>query len=305
MKPSSIFKLTIFLVLSFFANASFSQITTTGMAIQGIARDASNNAITNTSIGLKFTLHYTNLSNSNVDLSPITVSLTTDAFGVFSYVLDMSSVETSLFFDYQMKLKIEQTSPSSTLISDENLNFAPYAVAASNGVPTGTIMPYVGTVAPRGWQLCDGSSIPVIPQTQTIRTLLGSSNTPDLRGIFLRGAGTNGNNAYSSNVGPALKAIQTDGIESHSLTVTDPGHNHAITDPGHRHTWGHGLEGDDSGGGGSYNEFTQIPGSHTTVIGVSTTGITVNNNTTGITVNYSGQTETRPINYGVTYIIKL
>ena len=99
MKPSSIFKLTIFLVLSFFANASFSQITTTGMAIQGIARDASNNAITNTSIGLKFTLHYTNLSNSNVDLSPVTVSLTTDAFGVFSYVLDMSSVETSVCLD--------------------------------------------------------------------------------------------------------------------------------------------------------------------------------------------------------------
>ena len=121
MKPISIFKLTIFLVLNFFANSSFAQITTTGMAIQGIARDASDNAIKNTPIGIKFTVHYTNRSNANVDLSPVTVSLTTDAFGVFSYVLDMSAIETSLFYDFQMKLKIEQTSPSTTLISDENL----------------------------------------------------------------------------------------------------------------------------------------------------------------------------------------
>ena len=305
MKPSSIFKLTIFFVLSFFANASFAQITTTGMAIQGIARDASNNAITNTAIGLKFTLHYTNLSNSNVDLSPVTASVNTDAFGVFSYVLDLSSIETSLFFDYQMKLKIEQTSPSSTLISDENLNFVPYAVAAGNGVPTGTIMPYVGTTAPRGWAFCDGSAIPVTPQTQTIRTLLGSSNTPDLRGMFLRGAGTNSNNTYSSNVGPALKTIQAEGIKSHSLTVTDPGHNHTITDPGHNHTWNHGVERDDNGDGNSNNEYTEIGGSDGSVIANSFTGISINNRITGITVNYNGLSETRPVNYGVTYIIKL
>ena len=303
MKPSSIFKLTVLLVLSFFANASFAQITTTGMAIQGIARDASNNAITNTAIGLRFTVHYTNLSNSNVDLSPVTASVTTDAFGVFSYVLDLSSIETSLFFDYQMKLKIEQTSPSSTLISDENLNFVPYAVAAGNGVPTGTIMPYVGTTAPRGWALCDGSPLPA--SAVTLRALMGGGNAPDLRGMFLRGAGTNGNNAYSSNVGPNLKTVQTDAIKSHTLNVNDPGHNHQITDPGHSHKWLYGDERDDDGTGGSNNEFTLAGGNNTSAIESSRTNISINNNPTNITVNYSGQIETRPINYGVTYIIKL
>lgn len=298
MKTSSIFKLTIFLVLSFFANVSFSQITNTGMAIQGIARDASNNAITNSDIGLRFTVHYTNLSNSNVDLSPVTVSVRTDAFGVFSYVLDLSSIENSLFYDFQMKLKIEQTSPTTATISDENLNFVPYAVSALNGVPTGTIMPYVGTTAPRGWALCDGSSIPVNPLTQTLRTLLGSNNTPDLRGMFLRGAGTNTNSTY---VGPAVKTIQTDGIKSHALIVTDPGHIHSITDPGHSHYSNYSDDDDNYGGafdngeGGGGNDYSST----------NTTGITINSNTTGITVNYNGLGETRPVNYGVTYIIKL
>lgn len=300
MKTSSIFKLTIFLVLYFFANVSFSQITNTGMAIQGIARDASNNAITNSDIGLRFTVHYTNLSNSNVDLSPVTVSVRTDAFGVFSYVLDLSSIENSLFYDFQMKLKIEQTSPSTATISDENLNFVPYAVSALNGVPTGTIMPYVGTIAPRGWHLCDGSSLPV--SAVTLRSLMGGGNAPDLRGMFLRGAGTNTNSTY---VGPAVKTIQTDGIKSHNLTVTDNGHTHAINDPGHTHRWLYGSEGDDSGGGDSNDEFTFRGGSITTAIESSGTNITIIPQTTGISVNYNGLGETRPVNYGVTYIIKL
>lgn len=305
MKPISIFKLTIFLVLSFFANSSFAQITTTGMAIQGIARDASNNAITNTAIGLKFTVHYTNLSNSNVDLSPVTVSLTTDAFGVFSYVLDMSSIETSLFFDYQMKLKIEQTSPSTTVISDENLNFAPYAVSASNGVPTGTIMPYVGTTAPRGWALCDGSALP--NSAVTLRTLLNSANAPDLRGMFLRGAGsqTIGLRTFGGNT---LKGIQDDGIKSHTSTIPD--HNHGITDNGHTHpyndiyfseAWGSVQLPQNVGSGDSDGDNKGYPWDRTT--SSSTTGITVNN--ASLSATYTGAAETRPINYGVTYIIKL
>ena len=298
MKTSSIFKLTIFLVLSFFANASFAQITTTGMAIQGIARDASNNAITNTAIGLKFTVHYTK-NSANVDLSPVTVSLTTDAFGVFSYVLDLSAIETSLFYDYQMKLKIEQTSPSTTLISDENFNFVPYAVAAGNGVPTGTIMPYVGSEAPRGWHLCDGSSLPA--SAVTLRTLMGGGNAPDLRGMFLRGAGTNSNNAYASNVGPNLKMVQADGIKSHALTVTDPGHIHGITDNGHRHNSYYSGGDDYFGGAFDYGESQQ--GLNPSEL--SLTNISINSAQTGISVNYAGLGETRPVNYGVTYIIKL
>jgi microcystin-dependent protein len=285
-------------VLLLISAKTFAQITTTGIAIQGIARDELNNAVTNKNISLKFTIHYTNTSNVDVPLTPVTANLTTDAFGVFSYLLDVSSIEHTTYFDNQLKLKIEQTSPVVALISDENFNFVPYAVSASNGVPTGSIMPYIGTTPPRGWALCDGSALP--PSAVALKAMIGN-NAPDLRGMFLRGAGTNSNGAYSGNAGPLLKNVQTDGIKSHALAVTDPGHIHAITDPGHTHTIST-TDDDDSNGGSNDNAEG---GAVYNTSGSSKTGITINNNSTGISVNYSGQSETRPINYGVNYIIKL
>ena len=305
MKLSSILKLASFFAFVGFANAANAQVTT-GMAIQGIARDASNNAITNSSIGLKFTVHYTNVGNQDIASASTTTSVTTDAFGVFSYVLDMSSIETTLFFDNQLKLKIEQTAPSSNLISDENLNYVPYAVSASNGVPTGTIMPYVGTTAPRGWALCDGSALP--NSALTLKTLLGGNNAPDLRGMFLRGAGTNSNASYSNNVGPAVKSVQTDGIKTHTSAIPD--HSHGITDPTHSHPYmdiffsEHGGPIGVTGSFGSADSDNDNGGweiSRTT--SASATSVSVNN--TSLTATYTGVTETRPINYGVTYIIKL
>ena len=291
--------------------SSFAQITTTGVAIQGIARDAAtNNAITNTTIGLKFTVYY-GITPVNA-ISPVTATLTTDAFGVFSYTLDVSAIENKIIYDNQLMLKIEQTSPSTGVISDEKLNFVPYAVSASNGVPTGSIMPFIGTVAPRGWILCDGRAL---PETATeLRTLLGSNNAPDLRGMFVRGAGTNSNNLYSANVGPAVKAIQTDAIKTHII----PPHSHAITDNGHTHPYndiywsetdmgtklpgGNNLnEGAGSDRGTDYNN-SGLQWERTT--SSSSTGISINNSAAG-TTTYTGETETRPINYGVNYIIKL
>ncbi len=294
-------KLLIFSALILLAVASsYAQITTTGMAIQGIARNATNNnAITSTSIGLKFTVYY-GPTPTNAIL-PVSVTLTTDAFGVFSYILDVSGIENKIFYDNQLMLKIEQTSPSSGVISDEKLNFVPYAVSASNGVPTGSIMPFVGTVAPRGWHLCNGSSLP--NTAVELIALLGSNNAPDLRGMFMRGAGTNSNNSYSNNVGPALKVIQTDLIKSHALTVTDNGHEHGITDKSHSHL------APVSGGSGGGNNFGNGDGgnrSNSYSTDGSFTGITkANNSVTNVTVNYVGGAETRPINYGVNYIIKL
>jgi microcystin-dependent protein len=299
MKPSSIFKLTALVILISFSKATFAQITSTGMAIQGIARDASNIAITNEPIGIKFTIHYTNSSNANVDLSPVTVSITTDAFGVFSYVLDMSAIETSLFYDYQLKLKIEQTSPTTTLISDENLNFVPYAVSASNGVPTGTILPFVGSDAPRGWVKCEGQVLPT--SALKLRELLNGSNAPDLRGMFLRGAGSQSFNGQTVG-GNTLKSFQGDGLRNHThdldiTTSTNGLHNHSYTSNAEASTDGDGAVAwnlTDGGEGGRYTYNVDDAGNHT-------------HRVQGTTANNSGglNNETRPVNYGVTYIIKL
>ena len=173
MKSKLLFLTALILIAVF---GSFAQITTTGIAIQGIAREAAtNNAITNSTIGLRFTVYY---GVTPVNAIPVvTASVTTDAFGVFSYTLDVSAIENKIIYDNQLMLKIEQTSPSTGIISDEKLNFVPYAVSASNGVPTGAIMPFVGTIAPRGWALCDGSLLP--SSAGELKILLASNNAPD------------------------------------------------------------------------------------------------------------------------------
>jgi hypothetical protein len=298
------------------------QITTTGMAIQGIARDGNNNAITNTQIGLKFTIHYTK-NGSDEPLTPSTATLTTDAFGVFSYVLDMSAIENTLFYDYQLKLKIEQTSPASAVISDEDLRFVPYAVSASNGVPTGSIMPFVGTVAPRGWALCNGQALPL--SASALRAMVGD-NAPDLRGMFVRGAGTNSNNTYANNVGPELKALQTNAVGQHANAQQGA---QTITGGSHEHTYRDGtyvVDGNNNYYPGTVSGRTNLGGAaswdgnnsiayrkNDGTISFSADEIstsTSESHTHGLTLSgdtalNSGAVETRPINYGVNYIIKL
>lgn len=298
MKSTILLLVTI--ALLFTSNIVNAQITTTGMAIQGIARDASNNAITNTTIGLEFTVHYTK-AGSDVALAPTTASLTTDAFGVFSYVLDMSAIENTLFYDYQLKLKIKQTSPDA-LISDEDLRFVPYAVSASNGVPTGSIMPFAGSVAPRGWALCNGAPLP--DYAVTLKAMIGDK-APDLRAMFLRGTGTNETTGYTTRQGPALRAIQADVLGSHlhekgTIATTSAGdHTHTST-----------FYNDDFDGTGGSADLqwglendSNINGNRKPLVTTSSNG--AHTHTISGSTALTGSTETRPVNYGVNYIIKL
>lgn len=130
-----------------------------------------------------------------------------------------------------------------------------------------------------GWLKCDGRSLSRTTYAAlfaVIGTSFGSINgssfnLPDCRGRVL---GTLGQGAGLTNrtLGASV------GEEAHTLTTGEmPSHNHGITDPGHTHTWTHGTEGDDSGNGGSYSEYTTIPGSISNAIASATTGITVNN----------------------------
>lgn len=65
--------------------------------------------------------------------------------------------------------------------------------------PLGTILPFGGTTAPSGWMICNGASLLRTDYAELfaiIGTAFGSAdsthfNIPDLRGEFLRGAGTN------------------------------------------------------------------------------------------------------------------
>jgi len=268
--------------------------STAGIAVQGIARDNNNTARTAQTIPFIFTLYYKeNGTNVNV-VSPININLLTDAYGVFSYIIDPLAASNSKFANNEVWLKIEADGVE---VSNEKLKHVPYAIAANNGVPTGSILPFVGASAPEGWALCDGQSLIGKPGSADLIALLGSNNTPDLRGMFIRGTGTS---PVNNQAGPALKATQQDALKSHSH---GSGSLVNSTNGNHVHVWNHDMEGDDSGSGSSYSEFTGKPGS---VAGDQVMGAAGDHthSISGSTAT-TGDTETRPVNYGVNYIIKL
>lgn len=90
--------------------------------------------------------------------------------------------------------------------------------AATSGVPIGSIVAYGGTAAPVNWQLCDGTA----HGSPALQTLLGSPNTPDLRGRFIVAAG-----------GSYARGAQG-GLELVTLTANQSGlryHNHLVDPP--------------------------------------------------------------------------
>jgi hypothetical protein len=289
--------LAILLATSLIANAQ-TNVTSSGMSIQGIARDNNNAALANIdALPLSFLVYYLGSGNSELAILTQTANVKTDNFGVFSFVLDINKTQYSLISSQSAFLKV---SSGSVVFSNEKLQAVPYAIFAQNGVPTGSIMPFVGTVVPNGWLLCNGATFPDNTENANLKALLGGTTTPNLQGMFLRGAGT----AASGKAGPALKTVQQDGIASHlhdvNLNTNSTGaHTHTTTfqNDDYNGSGGinkNGLE-DDTNGDAKWNRTltTSSAGDHT-------------HNVTGNTANNTnGITETRPINYGVNYIIKL
>jgi len=159
-----------------------------------------------------------------------------------------------------------------------------------NSIPAGMIQAFGNTTAPGGWLICDGSSYSTSSYAALFASIgytwggAGASfNVPDLRGMFLRGTGTNG--TQSGAVGPSVGAYQADAYLNHT---------HAITDPGHAHIFNNPNSGSSGAGSGL---LLGIPSATYSGTQSAQTGITVNSSTTG-------GTETRSKNYGVLYCIK-
>lgn len=143
-----------------------------------------------------------------------------------------------------------------------------------NGVPinapVGTIVAYVSSsINPDGWIPCDGSIISDSNYPSLVTFLTGTTGTatlPNMNNYFLRGTGTVTTTSPSFTYsGPNVRSVQSDSIRDHTHNIP--------------YTY------NDKDGGGSVSVVrTIISGS------------------TG-TTDLSG-TETRPINYGIIWIIK-
>ena len=158
-------------------------------------------------------------------------------------------------------------------------------------VPTGSILLWSGSTSsvPTGWALCNG---------QTVARTDGSGNitTPDLTNKFVVCAGTSysvGSTGGAASNTPTItltnQAVTLTEAQvpahAHTITVTDPGHNHAITDPGHAHSYDRSNSG--TVVNGSVAAVTAEQGKTNTVTGTNYTGISINTRVTGITASNS------------------
>jgi hypothetical protein len=296
---SKLFLLSFLMLLTIATNYAQSSASQSGIAVQGIARDSNNTAIADQEITFTCTIYY----DTDKNIYSKDIKAVTDNFGVFSIVLEVDPSKNGEFFNNLVYLKIEDKT-NSTLISDELFKHVPYAISANNGVPTGSIMPYIGGNAPEGWVLCNGQNLNAIVGSANLRALLNSNIAPNLQGRFLKGAGTPVD-ATSTEV--QLNQPQTQSLVDHKHgkgTITALS-NYAIDNPtGVLHvpvstTWERRAinDGETSGDRRVYpaeqvTELVKDDTNHTHTI-------------SGSTADFGNGVENRPNNYGVNYIIKL
>lgn len=295
--------LTILLLFQFGGEDAMSQAVTSGISVQGIARDADKSALGDEL--MTFTFEILDAAGGTSYYKE-DVSIKTDPYGVFSHIIGTGNVLAGSgnfieipFSQKLMKLVINVSYRGNQInLSNAPFQYSPYAKSAENGVPTGTIVAYAGTAAnvPAGWTLCDGKDLNGVPGSLNLRTLLGTNLAPNLQGMFLRGTGTN---SINNQAGPALRQTQGDLFASHShpgTTNTDGAHEHNGQETHRADNDDNDTPGDYLGPGQGYPYYQTFAGV------VSNVGSSHKHN---FTTNAVGGSETRPVNYGVNYIIKL
>lgn len=313
------FILALFVAMSFVSTSSIAQINEKGFSFQGYARDFEGNAIGGTTVFVKFSI-FEEGNSASPDFTE-THQLETDAFGVFATTV--GSVNTAIFFsldwagkNFFLKAEVSVNNTDFVTISETELLSVPYAQAAGNGVPSGTILPFGGSVVtvPAGYLVCDGREVNIADYPllfAAIGTSWGGNGSttfrlPDLRGQFLRGvdggAGIDPNAGARTalnggNTGDEVGSYQLDEFATHTHTGTtdnDGEHFHQITGEHSEVAAFNGndiiLDTDNNGPTGNTNTANQT----------DTDGAHTHNFTTDAT----GGDETRPKNAYVHYIIK-
>ncbi|MGC6402694.1 MAG: phage tail protein [Flavobacteriaceae bacterium] len=198
----------IYYLLFIFTQLTLAQtrVTSTGISIRAIARDEFRTSLGGQDIDVQIKLY--TLDNSQKEyLLQRSGSVSTDDFGLFSYVLNLDENDFSILGDNEAYIEV---SGNGIIYVEEKLHSVPYAIHAinaQNGFQTGSIIPYVGSTAPEGWLLCDGSTFTDDEYHGKLISILGTNKTPNLQAMFIRGAGsqtvpqlgTDGNSNFGSN----------------------------------------------------------------------------------------------------------
>ena len=182
----------------------------------------------------------------------------------------------------------------------------------SRTIPLGGIIMWSGSTSPEGWQVCDGSDLPITSPLR--KENYGSlTKTPDLRDKFIVGAGSD----YSIGVTGGSNTVQL-GIEHM------PSHNHGGStgdnNVGHKHVFpgddqldrAHGFNGwlgrdADSASGGKSVPYDAVSTVDGTVFGrMYYTGPNSANHVHGVNPQGGGLAhENRPPYYALAFIMRI
>jgi microcystin-dependent protein len=287
---TQIFSTFALLILALTSTSALAQ--TTAFNYTGFLLDGTN-AVTGGS-DLQFTLYAAPTGGSPLAGS-VTITNQPVNNGVFVASLDFGDV-----FDGPARwLEISarpggSANPFTNTFPRQAITAAPYSTFANNGVPPGNISASASTSVPAGWLLCDGSAVSRTNYARLFSAVgtnwgIGNGTTtfnlPDLRGMFLRGAGANGsikdavNNYFS---GAMVGTYQQDQMQGHY-------HNALL------------LNGCCAPASASSHIPPSTPGSATAQVSGNSVGDAVANASNGTPRTGA---ETKPASYSVNYIIK-
>ncbi len=273
---------------------------TTAFTYQGRLNSGTNAA--NGSYDLTFAVFDANVAGNQI-AGPITNSAVAVTNGLFTVTLDFGAgVFTGTNYWVEMTVSPAGANTFARLVPRQQLTPAPYALSlvspqATALNPPGAVIAYMGTNAPNGWLLCDGSAISRT-QYAALFAVIGTSsgygdttttfNLPDLRGVFLRGVnGTrsdgNGDPDAANRPGPANGANGGNAVGSYQQDMFKT-HQHSSYNEGgvqQVESFGPTASGCDTVAFGSQPNLQNDPGT-----------------------GFAGGNETRPKNVYVNYIIK-
>lgn len=104
--------------------------------------------------------------------------------------------------------------------------YAHYSAGSATSVPPGTVVAFMGSAAPEGWLLCDGTTFDASAYPLLV-TVLGGNRLPDLRSRFPLGAAQ----GVGATGGAATQALGTAEMPAHShggATAAAGAHAHTI-----------------------------------------------------------------------------
>jgi hypothetical protein len=275
----------------------------------------------------------TRLENPVVSVVTINTNINNDinynaTSGNFSVDLtDPSIVESR--YNYKVQAKISEDSYGSVIFERE---YALAPAGSGSAFPVGSVIAYLGNsgnvagMETNGWFKCDGRSISGLSalsadeKTALTNILGGSSNLPNLMGVFLRGLDENssgvqdddrgtrtGGENHANGSGTGVRSRQDENYRSHNHTGTAAAggdHDHGGFTGGARRTDNSGglsfayqrRDGLTTGGGGDAAHDDRLDHKHA----ISASGT----HTHSLTINSQGGNETRPDNVAVYWIIR-